>query len=269
VTEKQETPKNIGEALAAVMTEVGYVQKKKQGGRGIHYTFASERDFIKAVRPNFVKLGIVVYPSEISDLRLDTYTTANQKVMNRTVTVVIYTFLHAPSGTSIDVQVTGEGADVGDKGVNKALTGAYKYALRQALLIETGDDPDQDPSEGPGAVGKKPTTEGNGKGPQDEKKAYWDGLSPVEREIYQSLSNLVPRLVENCNRYDNRFAVQGAIESLFPNLKDNDYPSGKTWDDGQTRVAIYRTVKAYAQHRSAGKDKDAARRDAFETAKNI
>jgi hypothetical protein len=35
---------------------------------------------------------------------------------------------------------------VGDKATAKAMTGAYKYALRQTFCIETGDDPDKDPS---------------------------------------------------------------------------------------------------------------------------
>jgi hypothetical protein len=85
----------------------------------------------------------------VQELHQDQYTTSNNKTMNRTVVVMVYRFAHAPTGSFIDVPVSGEGADVGDKSANKALTGAYKYALRQALLIETGDDPDKFPSEPP------------------------------------------------------------------------------------------------------------------------
>src|SRR5262249_36903978 len=42
-----------------------------------------------------------------------------------------------------DCQVLGEASDAGDKAAPKALTGAYKYFLRQTFLIETGDDPDR------------------------------------------------------------------------------------------------------------------------------
>ena len=38
--------------------------------------------------------------------------------------------------------------DVGDKSANKAATGLLKYALRQTFLIETGDDPDAESSNG-------------------------------------------------------------------------------------------------------------------------
>ena len=44
------------------------------------------------------------------------------------------------SGQYEDIQVLGEGSDSLDKAANKAMTVAYKYALRQAFLIETGDD---------------------------------------------------------------------------------------------------------------------------------
>jgi len=151
-------PENIAQALAAVMQEVGYVQKKKQGG--VSYTFASESDFIQAIRPWFLEYGIVIHPAEVSDLRLGEYQTDKGRIMLRTVVIMTYRFTHAPSDTHIDVMVTGEGADIGDKSANKALTGAYKYALRQALLIETGDDPDKSPSEGPEPL-KKQYTDGD------------------------------------------------------------------------------------------------------------
>ncbi len=60
--------------------------------------------------------------------------------------VSVVRFTHVPTGTYIDVMAPGEGADAGDKSSPKAATGAYKYALRQTFLIETGDDPDKDAS---------------------------------------------------------------------------------------------------------------------------
>ena len=94
-----------------------------------------------------VAQGVVVHPGQVYEMRQDTYTTSKGSVMNRTVVIMSYRFAHAESGTFIDTTVVGEGADVGDKSANKALTGAYKYALRQTLLIETGDDPDNFQSE--------------------------------------------------------------------------------------------------------------------------
>ena len=118
--------KDIYAALNAVMQEVGYVQKQKAAY--LNYTYAGEAALIAAIRPELVKQGIVVHPGQVYEMRQDTYATSKGSVMNRTVVIMSYRFAHAESGTFIDVTVTGEGADVGDKSANKALTGAYKYA---------------------------------------------------------------------------------------------------------------------------------------------
>lgn len=136
----------IHAAINAVMQEVGYVQKSKSGG--LRYSFASESDLINALRPSLVAHGITLHNSGVTNLTLETYETSSGTVMNRAVGVFSFTFTHAPSGTSVTVSALGEGADVGDKACNKAMTGAYKYALRQTFVIETGDDPDYQASEG-------------------------------------------------------------------------------------------------------------------------
>lgn len=135
---------NIYTALHAVMKEVGYVQK--QSSPNLSYTYAGEAALIAAIRPSMVEYGIFVYPASIPDFRTEVYTTKSGSLMNLTRVEVIYRFLHVASQSYIDVYARGEGSDSGDKSGNKAMTGAYKYALRQALMIETGDDPDKDAS---------------------------------------------------------------------------------------------------------------------------
>ena len=137
--------KDIGQAIAAVMAEVGYVQKETTAA--LRYSFASEAGLIHALRPAMVKHGIFCYVSDVLDVKQDTFETAKGSVLNRATVRGTVRFTHAPSGTSIDAHATGEGMDMGDKSVNKASTGMLKYALRQTFLIETGDDPDASPSE--------------------------------------------------------------------------------------------------------------------------
>ncbi|NLL64171.1 MAG: single-stranded DNA-binding protein, partial [Ruminococcaceae bacterium] len=62
------------------------------------------------------------------------------RIMNISVT---YHVIDADSGEFLEVQTLGEGMDNGDKTAYKAMTGAFKYAQRQAFMIPTGDDPDQ------------------------------------------------------------------------------------------------------------------------------
>lgn len=151
---------NIHSALLEVYKQVGYVQKKGKITQGMKYNYAKESDFIEAIRPAMVEMGIVVHSSGISDIertensKVTKYTDdRNGAVSERDQTVyhfsAIYhfTFVHTPSNTSITTAAAGEGIDRnGDKAAYKASTGAMKYALRQTFLIETGDDPDDTPS---------------------------------------------------------------------------------------------------------------------------
>lgn len=136
---------NIYEALAAAMGETGYVQKQKASG--LNYTFAGEAALIAEIRPALVKHGIVVLPDGVSEFKSELYTTSKGAVMNRVTGLYAFIFAHAGSGTTHRVEVAGEASDSGDKASYKAATGAYKYALRQTLMIETGDDPDKQSSE--------------------------------------------------------------------------------------------------------------------------
>lgn len=136
--------KNIHEAINAIMQEVGYV--KKQRSAGLNYSFAGEAALIEALRPTMVENGVYCYVKEISDVSRIEYTTAKGSQMVNVALTAKIEFTHAPSQTSIIVTSRGEGSDSGDKATNKAATGAYKYALRQTFCIETGDDPDKDPS---------------------------------------------------------------------------------------------------------------------------
>lgn len=138
-------PSNIHTAINAIMQSVGYVQKQKSGG--LNYSFAGEAVLIAALRPAMVEQGVYMAVVALSDIRRGEYTTAKGSVMQMVDLTATVRFAHALSGTFIDVVALGSGADTGDKASNKALTGAYKYALRQTFCIETGDDPDDAPSQ--------------------------------------------------------------------------------------------------------------------------
>lgn len=140
---------DIGQAITRIYAAVGYVQKQAakpqaDGRRGLNYTFASEGALIQALRPAMTTQGVFVSVVEYTDLARFTVPTASGGLLNVTTCRAIIRFTHAASGTFVDVQALGEGADSGDKSTNKAMTCAFKYALRQTFAIETGDDPDKD-----------------------------------------------------------------------------------------------------------------------------
>jgi hypothetical protein len=138
--------KSLAEAMHRVMTQVGYVQKKGTMQGAGSYKFAGEAQFIEAIRPELVAQQIVVCPVGMEPLVSEVFTSSGGKPQNRIVLRVTFRFTHAASGQSLDVVTCGEGVDQGDKATNKAMTGAMKYALRQAFVIETGNDPDDTPS---------------------------------------------------------------------------------------------------------------------------
>jgi hypothetical protein len=135
--------KNIHEAIAGIYASVnGYVQKTKS--EGLRYSFASEADLIAKLRPAMVENGVFVYVHGYNEVQRGVVTSSKGTSMNTVTLSANVRFVHGASGTHLEVVALGEGADTGDKAGNKAMTCAYKYALRQTFCIETGDDPDRD-----------------------------------------------------------------------------------------------------------------------------
>lgn len=138
--------KSLAEAMAKVMEQVGYVQKTGTMEFGQKYKYAGEAAFIAAIRPELVAQQIVITPVAMELLAAEVVTSAKGGSQNRVLLRVTWRFTHAPTGDKLDVVTCGEGIDTGDKAMNKAQTGAMKYALRQSFVIETGNDPDDTPS---------------------------------------------------------------------------------------------------------------------------
>ena len=135
---------NVHAAIAYVMERVAYVQK--QSAPGLRYTFAGEEGLIDAVRAEVVAAGLVLTVDDVECIERGEYSTGRGSRMQSTVLRLRARWTHWPTGTQATVCAVGEGADVGDKSAPKAMTGAYKYLIRETFLLKTGDDPDLDAS---------------------------------------------------------------------------------------------------------------------------
>lgn len=136
-------------ALSACYREVvGYVQKK---GRNTaqNYNFANEQTFLDHIRPALVKYFITIAPVKVEIVANETIKVpkfdrdgkpAGERTDRRVLGIWTYRFSRGDS--HLEITGLGEGIDSGDKASYKAATGAYKYALRQAFMIATGDDPE-------------------------------------------------------------------------------------------------------------------------------
>ena len=138
-TESPHAGMNIHQRLHAVMEKVRYVQKSqpKKGGEGLKYSILNYNSLVAKVRPILVEYGVMVYPVESTRVQ-----TGNRTEIDM---VVRFVCVDAPE-SFLDVPSSGYGVDAQDKGPGKARTYSIKSALRDVLLLESGDDPDDDQS---------------------------------------------------------------------------------------------------------------------------
>ena len=127
---------NVYERVLGVMSELGMV--KKDGNVSFNktnYNYVSEAAFIAALRPLMIRYRLIIFPSST---QVDTTTSKLTRIQSvYTVAAVDY---EGASDNLMHIETGGEGADSFDKGIYKAMTGAFKYALRQTFMVATGDD---------------------------------------------------------------------------------------------------------------------------------
>lgn len=127
------TRQNILQRMHAIMGEVSYIQKEKK--QGMRYTIVSHDAVTAKVRPAFLKHGVIAYPVSISRSH-----NGNRCELDM---VMRFACIDDPADY-IDVATAGYGIDESDKGAGKAISYAAKYAVLKGLMLETGDDPDED-----------------------------------------------------------------------------------------------------------------------------
>ena len=160
--------KNIYESILLIAGEIGAISKNKNNAEQ-HYKYRSIDQFYNAVSPLFAKFGVFTVP-EVLTREEEHFQTKSGSTWNRVIQKVQYTF-YASDGSSIKAVVTGEGSDSGDKGSNKALAAAHKYALMQVLCVATEDIEDADATTSP-EIKKEKT-------PHD---IFYETLSPDENK---------------------------------------------------------------------------------------
>ena len=129
----------IGKAIGMIGA-IGKDKKNAQQGfmyRGIDQVY-------NALNPVMAELGIFFCP-EILDQKREERVNKNGTILTYTILTIRYT-TYAPDGSSVSMTVVGEGMDAVDKGSNKAMSVAMKYAMFQLFCIPTEEmkDPDAD-----------------------------------------------------------------------------------------------------------------------------
>jgi hypothetical protein len=173
--EQRQQVGQVHKAILAIIKEMGAVGKDGKNEQQ-NYNFRSAAAVVAACKPLLSKHDLYVAPNRIlSDECGKGPNDKGFRVRQR----IVYRFTHI-DGSFVDVEVTGEGVDYGDKASNKCMTVSFKYALCETFCIPDYDqenDPDfHSPENGPP---KGQRQQGEGK-PAEEPKA---GKQPVNKVL--------------------------------------------------------------------------------------
>lgn len=142
-SDQSEAP-SLASKLSEVMGEVGWIPKKGHNSFQ-NYDYVREVDIVDSVREKLAIRKVAFIPDKVVHLEFQPITTAKGVAGFFAVVTMSYTFVDGESGETLTVEAVGAGTDQpGDKAFYKAQTGAKKYALTQAFLIATGDDPEDE-----------------------------------------------------------------------------------------------------------------------------
>jgi len=167
---------NLSQRMLAVNKSLGWVEKAGKNTQQ-NYDFVRAVDVFDDARKAFAEHGVLWMFST----RDYTISEINGKVWHQMVGDYSLTNVDKPDEV-ITGTVNGSACPPGDKGAWVVTTGMMKYALIQALLLPTGDDPENDENE---AKPKNPAS------PQPAAQK----ATTVKAEAPQATSGLTPKQI--------------------------------------------------------------------------
>ena len=142
-------------AICSIIGDIGAVTKtKKNTQQGFMYRGID--DVMNALQPMLAKYHVFVAPTVLEQFRSDRDTKAGG-ISHLSIFKIKFTF-YADDGSFVEAVTVGESDDTGDKGSNKAMAIAFKYALFQVFCIPTEEMPDPDAGTPEESADKKPKT---------------------------------------------------------------------------------------------------------------
>ncbi len=138
---------SVAAKINLVMQKVCNLGKDGRIQGGGNYAYLSEEKITTALHEAFTEVGLVIAPTAMEIIENREDATRSGGILHLTRILVTYQLTDKDDGDIMVIQALGEGSDSGDKTLNKCMTAAYKYALRETFMISTGDDPDQQASQ--------------------------------------------------------------------------------------------------------------------------
>lgn len=138
------TTRNVYQAIAAVMGDLARSGiSKEQTNTFDKYKFRGIDDVYNALAPLLAKHGLLILPRVLERTSEERTSQKGGAVFYITVAVE-FDFVSADDGSKHTIRAYGEAMDRGDKGTNKAMTAAYKYACFEAFCIPVVGQEDAD-----------------------------------------------------------------------------------------------------------------------------
>jgi len=128
--------------MAAILKGVEAIKKDRRNTQGAGFMYRGIDDMYNELHSAFADNGVFCTSEVLTRAQEERQSKAGGALFY-TVCTVRFTFW-AEDGSSVFSTVIGEAMDSGDKGTNKAMAIAHKYALMQAFLIPTEEDKDPD-----------------------------------------------------------------------------------------------------------------------------
>lgn len=129
-------------AVQSDMSKVG-IAKTRTNTQGSGYKFRGIDDVYNTLSPLLAKHGLCILPRMIARTQVERTAKSGSALFYTTVEAE-FDFVAAEDDSKHTVRTFGEAMDSGDKGTNKAMSAAYKYAAFQAFAIPTEGDNDAD-----------------------------------------------------------------------------------------------------------------------------
>lgn len=127
--------------MVQVMKAVEAIKKEKRNQQQ-NFIYRGIDDVYGELHRHFAEAGIYCRPEAVTREQFERASKSGGVIYS--VIVRMRYHLTADDGSSITLEIVGEGMDSADKATNKAMAIAHKYALLQAFMIPTHDMDDPD-----------------------------------------------------------------------------------------------------------------------------
>ncbi len=135
---------NLYQRLIAAQVMIGHIEPTGSNP-SFKYAFTEESEVVRMVAKAFAGVGVVFTASVLTVIQTPEKTASDRPVMRSLVHMAMRFTNADDKSDAVSFDWWGEALDSGDKGVNKAIVAAVKYALLKNLLIpKAGDDAEAD-----------------------------------------------------------------------------------------------------------------------------